>query len=104
MHAARRLDRKPDILLDAQIWKQVGQLKGAAETGAGPHRRRKPRDVLAVEQHPAFGRLELSRDQVEIGGLAGAVRTDDGGELTRTKGATDMVHGDVAAEADRQVA
>src|SRR5262249_41620753 len=49
-------------------------------------------------------RLELARDQVEVGGLAGPVRSDDGRQRTPLERAADSVDGDVAAEADGQVA
>ena len=47
---------------------------------AGAQRRGKRGDVLAVEQDlPALG-AQLAGDQVEVGGLAGAVRADDRGQ------------------------
>src|SRR5690606_15197825 len=39
---------------------------------------------------------------VEVGGLAGAVGTDDRGQRARMEGTADPVDRDVAAEADRQ--
>ena len=50
------------------------------------------------------GRAQLARHQVEIGRLARAVGADDRGELARPERAGDAVDGDMAAEADRQVA
>ena len=48
-------------------------------------------------------RLELAGDQVEIGGLAGAVGADDGRQRARLERAGHGVDGHVAAEADGQV-
>jgi len=104
MHAAGRLHGEPDVLLHAQIGEQIGELKGAAETGAGAQRRGKLRDIGAVEQDTAAGGAQLSGDQIEIGGLAGAVGTDDRGQLTRPKGATDVVDRNMSAEANGQIA
>src|SRR5207249_9005055 len=52
----------------------------------------------------AGGGTQLSGDQVEIGGLAGAVRADDRRQFAGPKAAADSVDRDVAAEADGQIA
>jgi hypothetical protein len=104
VHAAGRLHGEAHILLDAQVRKQVGELEGAAEAGAGAQRRGKSGDIGAVEQDAAAGRTELPGDQVEVGGLAGAVGADNGGQLTGTEAAADRVDRDVAAEANGQIA
>src|ERR1700738_3867706 len=103
MHTAFGLYGEPDILLDAEVRKQIGELEGAAEAGAGAQRRGKRGDVTAIEQDVAFARAQLSGDQVEIGGFAGAVGPDNGGQLARPKNAADAVDRDMAAEADGQV-
>ncbi|MGY2931557.1 hypothetical protein ACVWZ6_001159 [Bradyrhizobium sp. GM6.1] len=61
-------------------------------------------DVGAVEQNAAARCAELAGDQVEISGLAGAVRADDRGEFARAEAASDAVDRDMAAEADGEVA
>jgi hypothetical protein len=67
-------------------------------------RHRQPRDVLAVQEDRAFGRRELPGHQVEIGGLAGAVRPDDGGQFVPARKAQlTRVDRHVPAEADGQV-
>src|SRR5690606_33416266 len=58
---------------------------------------------LAAQSDLPGRRLELTRDQVEIGGLAGAVWADDGGQRTGPEGTADGVDRNMAAEADRQV-
>ncbi len=65
---------------------------------------RKPGDVGAVEVDAAVGGAQLSGDQIEIGGLAGAVGADDGRQLARPKRAADTVDRDVAAEANGEIA
>ena len=86
MHAGARLapraGRSPATV---RLRKQIGELERAADAGAGAQRRAKPRDIGAVEQDAAAGRGELSGDQIEIGGLAGAVRADDRGQLAGAK-------------------
>jgi hypothetical protein len=52
---------------------------------------------------PAVG-FSWPGDQVEIGGLASAVRADDGGQRSGLEGAAHGVDRDMPAEANRQVA
>ena len=63
-----------------------------------------PRDVGAVEQHAARAGRQLARDQVEVGGLAGAVGADDRRQRAGVEGRADVIDRDVAAEADGEVA
>ena len=65
---------------------------------------REPRDVVRRREHAAGGRPELAGDQVEVGRLAGAVGADDRGQRAGMERAAHPVDGDVAAEADGQVA
>src|SRR5947208_8715 len=104
MHAARRLHGKADVFSDGEIGEEIRELERATQTAPGAQRSRQARQVLAVEQNLAGAGAQLPRDQIEVSGLAGAVRSDDGGELARTKRACHRVHGDMSAEADRQVA
>ena len=62
------------------------------------------RDVRALEQDPPLGRPVLPAQEVEEGGLPGAVGPDDGLERERRHVEADVVHRDVAAEAYGQVA
>ena len=64
---------------------------------------RKRRDVAAVEQDRARGRREEAADQIEERRLAGAVGADHGAQLARLDGERDVVDGDQAAEALRDV-
>src|SRR5580698_4414074 len=60
---------------------------------------RKLGDVLAVEPDRARGRRKESADQVEEGGLAGAVRPDDGAHLAFGHIERDVAHRHQIAEA-----
>ena len=66
---------------DVFEYRQFGEDFGDLESPRHPSRhalmRGKPRDVLAVEDDAAGSRRKESADQVEEGGLAGAVRPDD---------------------------
>ena len=104
MHARGRLDRETHVLHHREAGKQIGQLKRAADAGAGARRRGQARDVAAVEQDLAGARGELSGDQVEVGRLAGAVRPDDRGQFAGAEGAAHRIDGDMAAEADGEIA
>src|SRR6185437_12765373 len=55
-------------------------------------------DVLAVELDGARGRREESADQVEEGGLAGAVRSDDRAHLALRHVERDVAHRHQIAE------
>ena len=93
----------PHVLQHRQAREQVGELERAAEAGAGALRRRLARQVAPAQRHRSRRRLELPGDQVEVGGLAGAVRSDDGGQRARLERAGHAVDRDVAAETDGQV-
>ena len=61
--------------------KQIGELEGAAQPRARARRRAAARRASSpVERHRARARRELAGDQVEVGGLAGAVGADDRGQ------------------------
>src|SRR6185437_10595393 len=98
------LKRQPDVFQHGQIREQVGQLKRPADAALGALRRRQARYVAAVEQYRARAGAQLARDQVEIGGLAGAVRPDDRGEGAAVEGATDAVNRDMSPKPDGQAA
>src|SRR5690606_38306906 len=69
---------------------------------SGDSVRRRGGDVLAVEEEPARGRIVDAADQVEDGGLAGAVGADDGEDLAALHGEADVIDGADAAETDAQ--
>src|SRR5438067_6396357 len=104
MHATLGLHGETNILFDAEVWKQIGELERAAKAGAGAQRRGKLRYVFAIEQDATSAGPQLSGDQVEIGGLASPVGADNGGQLARPKAAADMIDRNMSAEADGQIA
>jgi hypothetical protein len=61
-------------------------------------------NVLAEQADAAARRSQLSGDQIEVGGLAGAVGADDRCQRSLVKGAGHGIHRDLAAEADGQLA
>src|SRR5205085_557774 len=67
-------------------------------------RRSELRRLDAVDQHGAGAGGQLSRDQVEVGGLARTVGADDGRQRARMESGAHAVDGDVAAEADGEIA
>ena len=102
-HAAPRLDRQPHVLEHAQVREQVGQLERAAQAAPRALGRRERGDLVAADEHLPGAGLELTGDQVEVGGLAGAVGPDDRGQRAGLERARHGVDGDVAAEPDRQL-
>src|SRR3990172_1458698 len=100
--AGARLNRKADIFEHGEARKQVGELERAANAALGSLRRAQLADVVAEERHAPAGRPQLAGNEVEVGGLAGAVRTHDRGERPRAKGTGDLIHRDVAPETDAQ--
>src|SRR3712207_9516883 len=70
------LFRSGDVLGDRQRREDARVLEAAAEPGGEAPRRRGRRDVLTGHEDAPAGRLEEAGDEVEHGGLAGAVRPD----------------------------
>src|SRR5262245_32706210 len=102
--AGARLHRETHVLQDREAREQVGELKGAPDAAPRALRGGEARDVLAEQRDAAGARRQLSRNQVEVGGLAGAVRADDRRERPGLERAADAVHRDMTPEADGQVA
>src|SRR5437868_14052325 len=68
--------RKPDGLERRQIGVELIDLEGARQPAQHPPMRRQVRDVVTLKQNaPGIG-LEHAGQQIDDGGLAGAVRTD----------------------------
>jgi hypothetical protein len=61
--------------------------------------RRQRGDIAALEHDRSLGRPEKPADQVEEGGLAGAVRADDGTQLALAHRQRNVTYRDQAAEA-----
>ena len=73
-----REHRVLQVLPHGQLREDRRDLKSATDPGPGDHVRRLARDVAAVEDHLARGRLQLAGQQIEERRLARAVRADDG--------------------------
>ena len=72
------------------------ELKGTGDALLRHLVHRQSGDVLAGEDDAARARLEHAGDQVEDGGLAGAVGADDGANLAALHRQVDVVDGDEA--------
>src|SRR5436190_10906659 len=92
------------VLVHGEVGEEIGELEGAADAELGPPRRSELRRLDAVDQHGAGAGGQLSRDQVEVGGLARTVGADDGRQRARMESGAHAVDGDVAAEADGEIA
>src|SRR5262245_63462759 len=88
-----RLDREPDVLLDAQPGEQVGDLERAPYSGRRDALRPKPGDRIALELDGSAVRSEQAGDEVEGRGLAGAVGADQGMQGAVANGQIDAAHG-----------
>ena len=74
--AAALTDREADVLQHGKPAEQLIDLESPRDAPPRPPGLREPRDVLAVEQHPAGRGSERAVDQIDESGLAGAVRPD----------------------------
>ena len=90
------------VLQQRRVLEQLDVLEGACDAERGDAVRRHVGDVGAVEDQLAAGRLVDAAHQVEDGGLAGAVRADDGEDLALLDGEAHAVDRLDAAEVDRQ--
>ena len=75
--AARALQRDAHVLQHREMGKDRGNLERAHEAEARDVGRRERRDVVALVDDAAARRLQELGEQVEAGGLAGAVRADE---------------------------
>ena len=65
-----------DVMDDAHLGERGRHLKRAADPGAGMRFRRRPRQVLAVENDSLATRHGLAGEAVEKGRFAGAIGAD----------------------------
>jgi hypothetical protein len=95
-----RMPRQQEVLQQGRMLEQLDVLEGAGDAESGDAVRRHVGDVGAVEGELAAGRLVDAAHQIEDGGLAGAVGTDDGEDLALVDGEAHAVDGLDAAEVD----
>src|SRR5690349_10468322 len=87
-----------EVLEHGGVLEQLDVLERPRDAAPRDLVRRHPRDVLAVEDQTARGRLVDARDQVEDRRLAGAVGPDDREDLARLDLEAHAVDGPEAAE------
>src|SRR5262245_58456377 len=92
-----------DVVERGELGEQRDLLERARHSSARERMAREPGNVAAVEDHVSGGRRECTCDDVEEGGLAGAVRTDEADELPRLDGEVDTVECAQPAELLRDV-
>src|SRR5262249_56627985 len=88
----------------AEGGKWVGEVEGATDAEAGAPGGAELGDVLAVQQPLPRRCRQLSRDQVEVGGLAGAIGADDRRQGAGMESRAHAVDGLMAAKADAEIA
>ena len=91
------------VLQHGGVLEQLDVLEGAGDAEAGDLVGREMGDLLALEGDEARSRPVQAADEVEDGGLAGAVGADQREHLVRPHLEGDVVDGLEAAELHRQV-
>jgi hypothetical protein len=100
--AGMRLHGKRNIIEHSEIRKQRGDLERPRQPQPTPTVDARPRDVAPAEPDAAGLRQDLARHEPDQGGLAGAVRSDDGVKLAGRKIEIDAVGRDHTAETPGQ--
>ena len=70
-----------DVVQDAQVFKEADILKGPGDAGRGDAVGGPGADVLALKENPPLGDAKDPGDEIEDGGLAGAVGADEAHQL-----------------------
>src|SRR5262245_17628275 len=93
--AAARLEAlagEPDVLECGETEEQVGDLKGPGDAEPGQRKGRLSGDIAAVQLDGAGVGPQRSRDEVEHGALASAIRADDRGDAQRRRLEAEIAH------------
>jgi hypothetical protein len=93
-----------EVVGDGEVREDAASLRHVRHAFAGDDVRLHAADVLAVERDLALARLEQARDRAERGGLARAVRADEGDDLALLDVEVDAVQRGDGAVADFEVA
>src|SRR5690606_22600135 len=93
-----------DVVGDGELLEEADVLEGAGQASCSDLARAQTADHLACEGDLAGGGAVDPGEDVEGGGLAGAVGTDEAHELTGRDGQLEIREGLEAAEADGDVA
>src|ERR1700694_998163 len=96
--SAFSLQRDAHVLEHREVRKYRRDLERAHQAHAGDTRRRRAGDVAPLVENATRGRLEEVRQQVEAGGLAGAIRADQGVNAATPHLEVDALDGDEALE------
>src|SRR4030095_5822529 len=91
----------PDIIERGEPGERPHELERPRDAAGAHAMGQEPRDVLAGEADVAAVRAQGAGDQVEQGGLAGAVRPHDAEQLAGLEGEADVVDREDAATALR---
>src|SRR5262245_7023500 len=81
--ASFQLDRDPHVLQHGELREDAGDLKRAGNPTSAAGRGGERGDVLASPPHLTLGRTYHTGDEMEEARFPGAVRADDGAELSR---------------------
>src|SRR5262249_31441110 len=100
--AALALQRDAHVIEDGEVLEHGRDLERAGQPEARDLRRRHARNVLALVEDVPARRVEELRQEVEAGGLAGAVRADERVHGAAPDAQTDVLDGDEPAELLRQ--
>ncbi len=92
------------VVLHTQVVKQADVLEGPGDAGPVDLGSAHAVGVLPVEKDGALGGLIHLGEQVEHGGLAGAVGADETGDLRPADGQVEVIDRPQTAEVDAQVA
>ena len=92
-----------NVVEDRQRPEQADVLERARDAERHDVVHPQPGDIASGETHGAFSGLVDAGDQIEDGGLPGAIRTDEPAEFALMDGEVHCVDGGEPAEADRDL-
>jgi hypothetical protein len=87
-----------DVFQGAQSGKGPGRLEGPPDPAVTDLMGVAPGDLLAGKKDPSRGRLHATADEVEKGGLSGAVRPDEADDLALRHSEMEISQGPHLAE------
>ena len=98
-----RLGCDPDIFKRGRIGKDIGDLVRAGDPLVRNPVGGEPGYFFAIEQNASCRRAQYTRQAIEEGALARAVRSDDGADFITRDGEIDLVESGQAAKANGQI-
>src|SRR5688572_30589951 len=100
---ASTLERDPDVLEDGEAGKDRRDLERLRDAELRGRELRQAGDVAPFQEDAPPARRQLAGDQLEEGGLAGAVGTDDRAQLAGMHGEIDTVDRQQRSEVSREL-